>query len=61
MDPLTDNERVAILGMQARDRELVRTQAELYGGWRHDLSAVEQRLGLPAGALGTTHFVRADT
>ena len=58
---LTELERLAILGTQAREREVARAGEEVRADWRAALGAIEGRLGLSAGALGPTHDVRADT
>lgn len=54
---LTDIERVLILGVQARERELAREQVVVQEDWARVRAAIEERLKLPAGAIGTTHGV----
>ena len=52
---LTELERMALAGLQARDREVAAAADALQREYRRFLALVEERLGLPAGAVGTTH------
>ena len=58
---LTDLERIALAGLLAREREILDRYVL---PWRADrttlVSAVEARLGLPPGAIGTTHALADD-
>lgn len=54
MSELTDIERIALTGVQDRQRQIQVDQLAL-------LRAVEERLRLPAGAIGTTHQIDAQT
>lgn len=54
MDQLTDIERVALIGIQARSQAVQIDQLAL-------LRAIEERLRLPIGAIGTTHQIDAQT
>lgn len=51
-NPLAPIERLALLGLTARERDL----AADYATFRQ---TVEARLTLPAGAIGTTHGIDA--
>ena len=55
---LTDLERIALAGLSAREREIL---DQYVAPWRQDhqtvLRSIEDRLALPAGALGTTHAI----
>ena len=54
MQTLTDIERIALQGIQARQQQVQFDQLAL-------LRAVEERLRLSAGAIGTTHQIDAST
>lgn len=54
MHTLTDIERIALIGIQDRQRQIQNDQLAL-------LRAVEERLRLRAGAIGTTHQIDAAT
>lgn len=59
---LTGMERMALRGLMVRDQAIAQQhiaplQAD-FAAWRAE---IEQRLGLPAGAIGTTHGVDGDT
>ncbi len=58
--PLTDIERMLVLGIQARDRELGQTAAKVQADYAAILKQIEERLGLPSDALKTTHGIGPD-
>lgn len=54
MIDLTDTERIALQGIQARQQHIQTDQLAL-------LRAIEERLRLPAGSIGTTHQIDGQT
>jgi hypothetical protein len=54
MTQLTDIERIALTGIQDRQRQVQVDQMAL-------LRAVEDRLRLPIGSIGTTHQIDVQT
>jgi len=54
---LTERERREFIGLAARDRELGRAADVLRTDHEATLRLVERRLGLPRGAVGTTHAI----
>lgn len=54
MNALTDTERIALIGIQARQQQLQIEQAAV-------LRAIEVRLQLSAGAISTTHQIDGQT
>lgn len=54
MTALTDTERIALMGIQDRQRQIQIEQAAV-------VRAIEERLRLPAGAIGTTHQIDGQT
>lgn len=59
--PLTEDERMILLGLHARDRETMREYVlPLQADFARFKKTVEERVGIPAGALGTTHEIDPD-
>jgi hypothetical protein len=59
---LTQTERLIVTGLQAREREVQRLHVEpLQADFRLALRLIEERLGLPAGAIFTTHALDFET
>lgn len=54
MHDLTDTERIALMGIQARQQQLGVEQTAV-------LRAIEERLRLAPGAIGTTHQIDGQT
>lgn len=57
-EPMTDTERIAMTGIAAREREVM---APIHRDLAALCRAVEARLGLEPGALGTTHVMDTDS
>lgn len=58
--PLIETERICIVGLQAREREARAMLAAVEADFATTRAAIEERLGLPPGALGATHDLVAD-
>jgi hypothetical protein len=58
---LTRIEKMAFLGLLARDRELQQQRALLQVDERELIESAEHRLELPKGSIGSTHDVNLDT
>jgi len=60
MSELTDIERILMTGLVARDQAADQLIRILRADYQTAKRAIEARLGLAAGAIGTTHQIDTD-